>query len=278
VFKVFPYYGYDETWVETEGWGYTTGVAPDYYGLGGETLEDLADLVASDPRFPQCVARRFWSYFRETPLDEVPVAELDRLQATLEERGSMRELARAVVLDEAFAGPEGGALRVRAEALPALFEDLTGFRWTVDGDDLCCATPNARLGDVHLGDDAYRGWVTLWGGIDAPFVPAATHATSTTSRLVLEEYAAFAAAHVVAADLAEPDRGARRLLREVDAGTTDEATVRRQLERLHLRILGEEVDDTDASWALFQAAGTDPVRAWTVVLSAMLSDERVEYY
>lgn len=287
VFLVFPVDMYEEDWVETEGWSQTTGRPPDYYGLGGTTLGDLASLVASDPRFSRCVAQRHRSFLYQQPLSAIPTRDLDRYQSVLQQTGSMRELFRAIVLDERFSSvaAQGSLMRLRAEALPRMIEDLTGFRWVVDGEEQCCGTPNAPLGDVDLGDDALRGWVLLWGGIDGPYISQPTHESSTTSTLVLEEYAAFAAAHVVSTDLSEPDPQARRLLRWVEPETTDEAAVRAQLVRLHQRVLGEDLaeDDPllDASYDLFVQAlayGGQPARAWAVVLYAMLSDERLEYY
>jgi hypothetical protein len=286
VFLVFPVDMYDESWVSSQGWMQSTGEVPDYYGLGGETLADMAQLVAADPRFPRCLVERSWAFLHQREMRELPVAELDGLQSELVARGSLRDLVRGIVLDEGFARvtPES-ALRVRAEALPRLVEDLTGFRWTVDGQTMCCGTSNAELGDVHLGEDALRGWVMLWGGIDGPYVSHPTHASSTTSALVLQEYAAFAASRVVQDDLGEPDPSRRRLLRWVEADTTDTEAVRLQLQRLHLRVLGEILADDSAAldtseelfFAALSASGS-PTRAWAVVLSAMLSDERVEFY
>jgi hypothetical protein len=286
VFLVFPVDMYEETWLPSQGWTQTTGLHPDYYGLGGETLGDMAQLVAADPRFPRCLAERSWAFLHQREARELSVPELDMLQSGLVSTGSLRELMRDIVLDEDFARvAPGGGLRVRAEALPRLFEELTGFRWTMDGQTMCCGTDNAPLGDVHLGEDAFRGWVMLWGGIDGPYVAHPTHASSTTSSLLLQEYAAFAASRVVQDDLAEVDPSRRRLLRWVEADTTEEDAVRLQLQRLHLRVLGEVLPDDspalDASEELFFAAlsaSNSPPRAWAVVLSAMLSDVRMEFY
>lgn len=291
VFLVFPVDMYEQDWVSSQGWTETTGVPPDYYGLGGETLADLSQLIATDPRLPRCIASRYRSFLYQQPINAIPAGQLDRYQRVLEETGSMRELARTIALDEPFGAiPEEGfagegTLRLRAESLPRLIEDITGFRWIVDGETQCCGTSNAPLGDVDLGADALRGWVLLWGGIDGPYIANPTHASSTTSALILEAYAAFAAAHVVSDDLSEPDLSKRHLLRWVEADTADEQLVRLQLAKLHARILGEMVSDgdgaLDASYDLFAsalAAGGSPARAWTAIVYAMLSDERLEYY
>jgi hypothetical protein len=282
----WPIRVYDDTWTDREGWLDTTGVEPDYFGLGGRSFQDLADLIVSDPRFTRCAATRFWSFLHQSELADAPPEAVDALQAELLETDSAKSVLRDIVLAPDFSeldpvDPE--PYRVRAEALPRLFADLTGFAWVIDGTETCCNTADGRVGDVDLGEDAYRGWVVLWGGIDGPYIARPTHQSSTTSSMILDAYAKYGAQRVVADDFAQADPDARRLLRWVEADTTDEDAVRTQLAKLELRLWGEQVDpaDTDDGWELFRAVladSADPRRAWTVVLSAMLADDRVEYY
>ena len=99
-----------------------------------------------------------------------------------------------------------------------------------------------------------------------------------------QSFANAAADHVVLQDFAAP-REQRRLLREVDAETTDAASVRTQIRALYLAILGERVsdEDLDAAAGLFeqvQAAGGPEAttRAWRVLVSALLQDARFTHY
>ena len=99
---------------------------------------------------------------------------------------------------------------------------------------------------------------------------------------MLRTFAQLAADSVVESDFAA-DAADRRLLGMVEPDTTDEAAIRAQLVDLYLRLYAEGVDadGVEDTWQLWSAAhdhGSDPKRAWKVVLAAMLQDVRIAYY
>ena len=53
-------------------WMVATGRPPGYFGMGGETLADLGELIAADPRFSLCTAKRYYAYFAEVAIGDVP--------------------------------------------------------------------------------------------------------------------------------------------------------------------------------------------------------------
>jgi hypothetical protein len=278
---------------------------PNYFGRAGTTLQDLGQMIASDPRFSRCAARRFYSYFHHVPLEEVPEDRVQHLQAVLVDSDhSAKALIRAIVLSDDFraarvrddaelseaglARARGvGLFKTRPTQLGIFFQATTGLRWTA----------NLRQYDVALGtpdamDDTFVGFHMLGGGIDGIYVTRPTLTYNATSSLLLQALARDGAGLVVTSDFANPDRASRRLLREVDTLTTDVAAIRAQLAALHLDLYGERVaaDDPalDPLVELLQAGasaaqpgfGQPPAAAqgWMVVLDAMLQDPRIAFH
>ena len=75
---------------------------PAYFGQTGETLVDLGQFGAEDPRFAECTARRFHAYLTQGELLDTPVSVISPLQQQLHEpppeesatAGDQRGLAR----------------------------------------------------------------------------------------------------------------------------------------------------------------------------------------
>jgi hypothetical protein len=84
--------------------------------------------------------------------------------------------------------------------------------------------------------DNLIGFGVLAGSIDSTFVVTPSHTPNATSSLFLRALAATAAGHVVATDLAEPERGRRHLLDRVEADERGEAAIRAQLVRVFERL------------------------------------------
>ena len=262
-----------------------------FFGRAGTGLADLGRFIAEDPRFSLCAAQRFYAYFHQLELEEVPLEVAARFQTELVDSGmSAKALARAIVLDDEFrvshADPEDpgendpvGVKKARPVQLSLLFQDLTGFGWRTDLTEF-------DLAPVELLDDSFLGYTVLLGGIDALFVTRPSHTYSATASLVLRNLSRDAADFVVDEDFAEPDLEARHLLTLVDDTDTEEGIVREQLAALHLRILARTVDpegpEVDATYELFQAAldhaAGDVARAWKVTLTALLQDVEIAYY
>ncbi|MCB9706453.1 MAG: DUF1588 domain-containing protein [Myxococcales bacterium] len=255
---------------------------PAFFGAPGDDLADLGDLIADDPRFSLCAARRFYAYFHQVELDDVPLAEASALQSTLVEGGfQVKPMIKELVLSDAFRVAEGerGRKQARPIQLAALIDDLTGFRWRTD-------LSAFGVGVIDLMDDSLIGYHVLAGGIDSLFVTRPSNTPSATTSLVLQGIARNAANIVVTADFAQADKGKRRLLTLVDAGTRDDATLRDQLVALHRRLYGEALaaDDPviDASLELLKGAlalaNDDGARAWKITLTALLQDVRIAFY
>ncbi len=266
--------------------------APSFFGKPGETLEDLGAMIAEDPRFSLCAAKRFYAYFNQVPLEAVPLERAAELQDVLETSGmSAKALAKAVVLSEDFAASYAttdeeadglvGMKKARPDELATMFRDLTGFVWETD----LTAYTGGLIGRVELPRDTMIGYRVIGGGTDAAYVTAGTFTDNVGTSLVLRGFAEEAAPRVVESDFAEPDRSKRKLLTLVDDDTTSADEVKAQIALLVTRIYGElvepESDEVGRAYALFQSAATTSAsvrRAWTVLLVAMLQDPRVSYY
>ena len=267
---------------------------PGYFGEPSSDVRDLGILIAGDPRFSMCAARRFYSYLAQLEQDAVPLRIVSELNDVFVQSGmSAKELVRAIVLSDGFrvaraTGDEGadevrGLRKARPEALARMIEDLTGYRWATD---LPIDFGAGNVGRVDLMTDAFFGFEVLAGGTDSMSVTSPSFTMSASSALALRGLAARAAPYSVNADFAETDPGRRWLLRRVEPTDTDEAKVRAQLVDLHLRFYAEthgpDAAAIDDAWALWSGVlaqpDADPRRAWSVTLYAMLSDIRIAYY
>jgi hypothetical protein len=273
-----------------------------YFGEPGEGLDFLGAMMASDPRFSLCAAKRFYAYFNQVPLSEVPTREAGRLQQVFIDSGlDAKALTKEVVLSDAFRlshtegetptvgdaeGPEttgpSGLRKVRPWQLARLVADLTGFRWRTE---LPVDIGSGTIGEIDLMTDSLFGFDVLAGGIDSMNVTLPSHTMSASVSLVLRSLAARASELVVENDLTESNRERRHLLSQVSEATEDEASVRAQLVELELRIFGRrveagspEIDDAFALFGAVLAESDDPPRAWQAVVFAMLQDVRVAYY
>lgn len=275
--------------------------APAFYGTRGQDLRDLGQLIAADPRFSQCVARQFYGWFTQRDKEQVPLALAVDLQQRFEQSGfNTKALARAIVLSEPFrshralqpepAEPYVGLQTIRPEQYARALHDLTGFAWRITADLPGCddhtdAYGSRCWGEVDLMRSDLFGYRAMFGGITGYFVTRPTHTSTPTKELAGQAFAFEAAGYVVDRDLAEPDPSRRKLLHLVSPTTTDEPTVRAQLEALHLRMHGTFVDpagpEVDASYGLFAAAldRGEPVHAaWKLTLSALLLDPALFFY
>lgn len=267
---------------------------PGYFGQRSSDVRDLGILIASDPRFSLCTARRFYSYLAQVPLDEVPLELVSELTDTFVASGmNAKELLRAIVLSDAFrvasaTADEGadevrGLKKARPEALARMVEDLTGFRWQTD---LRFDFGAGNVGRVDLMTDSFFGFEVLAGGTDSMYVTTPSFTMSASSTLALRGLVSHAAPYTVRADFAEADRTRRWLLRSIEATDTDEPAVRAQLAELSLRLYAQRLEPDDPSideaWSLWSGVlaqpGSSPERAWEVTLFAMLADIRVAYY
>lgn len=268
-------------------WMVATGRPPGYFGMGGDTLGDLGELIAADPRFSLCTAKRYYAYFAEVPVNAVPFDAASKLQQRFVESGfDIRELAVAIVTSDAFRVSHAtdaetaeqliGLKKARPAQLARLFRGLTGLEWQTE-------RSGAHGGMIDLMQNDFYGFRVLGGGIDSLFVTTPVHTTNTTTSLLLKGVANLAASKVAAEDLAQSDPAKRRLLTALPNGQeTDPIAVREQLEELHLILYGSTAqEDVDATVSLFEsmlAESGDAKRVWTLTLTAMFQDIRVAYF
>jgi hypothetical protein len=261
-----------------------------YFGQPGESLEDLGRLIADDPRFASCAARRFYSYFNQVPLGEVPFEEEVAFgELFVESDFDAKALAKAIVLSDGFATSHAeddataetlrGLRRVRPDELATFITDKTGFVWTTE----LGPYTEGFIDVVELPRDSVLGYRVIGGGTDSQFVLFETHTETAASSLFVRAFAEEAAAYVVANDLARPATE-RKLLRRVEDDTRDEALLREQLAllvgELHSKLVGPDSEPVSELLEVFRASleeSDDPTRAWQTVLTAMLQDVTITY-
>jgi hypothetical protein len=261
---------------------------PGYFGYPGGDVAHLGQMIAEDPRFVQCQARRFYAYFQQVPLSAVPHQREAELVRVLGQNLSAKELVKAIVLDPSFLtshrlrddveGEGPTVLRARPWQLARSIADLTGFRWqsSIDFD-----LGYGNIGGVDLMTDSLFGFEVLAGGIDSVNVSQPAHTMTASASAVLRDLAARAADHVVEADASFADSA--KLFTNLES--TDEASVRAELVALHASVLGQLLADDSAevndAYALFQgalAAAGEPKRAWKLTLFALLQHPRMAFY
>lgn len=273
---------------------------PAYFGHEGRGLRFLGSMIAQDPRFSLCTAKRFYSYLNQVPLEHVPIDRAADLQKKLVASNmNARALVREIVLSDDFRtshplaaddkGVVPGVRKVRARELDRMVFDLTGFRWETELGRLGDGGPfdPGPVGRIDLMSDPFFGYAVLFGGTDAYYVTKPSHSMNATATAVLRGVASKAAAHVVGADIAEVVPERRRLLRRsANATASDEPAARAQIADLHARIYGEVTDpqsaEVTATYGLFKdvlaSSGGDAGRAWSLTIFAMLQDTRLAFY
>ncbi len=250
---------------EREGiWRTQTGVAPAYFGQPAEGLFDLGQALAADPGFVDCAVQQTAEHLLRRPLRPEDTAARTRWREAFVRDGlKLRSLWDAILADPLYLGPPTGAAELDGQLgakllspdqLSSQLEDLTGFRFVVDGADLL------RTSD--------RGLATLAGGSDGAYARGVSQGWSATQVLVLRRVAQLAADHAVRV---EPDRlGLDPSLR------LEDDALRATIEQLHRRLLsrrptGQELDALAAHHRLIEES-EGPEAAWISVLVVLLRD------
>jgi hypothetical protein len=278
-------------WIQ---YGGMTRSDPAFFGRRADGLKTLGQMIASDPRFTLCAARRFAAYFTQRRLEDISQETVAKLNRTFIDSGlNAKALARAIVLSDDFkaaystdaaeADTVVGYHKSRPEELLRMVKDLTGYVWQTDMDLELAGPGNGKVGRVELVTDSFLGFKVQAGGLDSYYVTLPSFTYNATTSLFLRQFAEETAQYTVETDLA--DGATPKLLTRIAANDTTEASVRAQLADLHARIYGRLDDkDSDAvgeTYALFAAAldaSHDAKRAWKVTLAAMLQDFAVAYY
>ena len=132
-------------------------------------------------------------------------------------------------------------------------------------------------------NDDILGFRAMAGGIDGFSITSPTHTPTPVKLLALAAHAEESAGYAVAREFSL-SADARTLLRLVTPETTDEATVREQLQALNQQLYGVPVGPEDEQvsalydlWASM-ASISEPTTAWTVTLSAMFQSPDLMFY
>lgn len=254
--------------------GENLGTDPAWFGEPVDGLADLGRHVAADGRFPECAVRTLATglWRREPGADDfatLEALEADfvagdmRMPALIETLLAGEEYRAGGVADDAPAAVADGAVTRRLLApdqLTTVLEDLTGWRWSVNGFD-------------QLGNDTF-GYRILMNGVDGEYVTVPAQDPTLTWSLVTTRSAQAAAYTVVEHDLVAGTTP-RRLFRDVTLTTLpDDPAFEAELATLHHRLLGRraEADELAALTDLWSALAADagPGAAWTGLLAALL--------
>ena len=207
---------------------------PSYYGTPATDLADLGALIAEDPRFLRCSVRRFY----EGLVGEPPVASTERqLVAAWKEEGLVvRSLVEDIVTTDAYLEDERRLLTPMA--LYTSFADLMGWSTEVPADE----------GLAPMGFDAD---LRVMAGAPDDDTMLARNRNPNVGLHALTAWAARRTASSVEEVL------------EIDPESQDEAAVREELARLHLRFFGQVAsdEDLDALEELHEAGGFEAVLA-----------------
>lgn len=258
---------------------YYTGREPGYFGVPVDSAAQLGPLVADDPRFGMCAARRTAERLWGRPATDEDFAAIVALRDALE-AGAYRykELLRAVIAtDEYRAGAladtatdaQVAALHPLRTFSPLTFastiEELTGFRWQWDGwDEL---------------DSDQTGYRVLFGGADGDVVRAESLEPGLSRTLVIRRLAQSAGYTVAAADLAAPPERRRLIGTQATSDAfldPDKPEFSAELQALHLRLFAtpataeQLADETELYRDVLRAS--DPQQAWGSLISVLLRD------
>ena len=264
-------------------WEDAMGVAPAFYGVPGDSLDDLGVQLASDPRFAQCAVEQAFTLLLDRDVEAQDMGALtEHREAFLQGGLTLSALYRSVVKDpryragDAVEADAAGGVPLKM-ASPALLSsqvaDLTGYHWT--------------YADYDMMNNDIIGVRTLAGGADGYTVTRNAAAPNATIVLVQERLAEAASYYSIVTE-AELEPGARKVWTEVDFDDTtgaDRDAIVAQLQHLHLLIFGkrvaadsEQVQANLELWdALYEIEGSAPY-AWWGVMSALLRDPDLLLY
>jgi hypothetical protein len=255
------------------------GTEPGYFGTPIHGAAELGPLIASDPRFEMCAVKRAAQQLWGRTVDDTDLPELLALRDDLR-AGDFRykALLRGILAsDEYRAGAfasgatDADVARLRPvrllspNTLADVVEDLTGYRWDLDGADL-----------LDSDTDGYR---LLLGGADGLTIRTSVLEPSVSRALTIRRLAQAAAATVVAHDLAA-SRSDRRLvgttIDDLSTATPGSSVFDAELTAIHRRVLGEEPTEDQRSaenalWASVNASAGSQ-QAWASLVSVLLRD------
>ncbi len=247
------------TWSQHTADWFAARVPPAYFGAPGSDIADMGAMMAADPRFSACAARRVAEGLLR---DSITGAEAARMGSDLRAEGMLlRPLIRQVVTSDAYRSPEPRLLTT--EQLGSALSDALGWgagATVEDGLEALSWSAEHRV---------------MGGGTDDDTVLFRNDVPGVGLLVLLTWTARQAAQPALEADLARGESD-RVLLGTVDDLPADEATGRALIADWHARLLTSPVDtdsaQVDALWTLWSDAGgsDDLIGAWSEVLGALI--------
>jgi hypothetical protein len=249
-----------------------------YYGTPVESLADVGELIAADPRFPRCTTQHMAQALWARDLEDGDAATIDGLDADFVRGGLLLKplLAAITETEEYRLGavaldtpeddlPDYAAARMMPpDMLADAVEEATGFRWVIGETDL-----------MSEDDDGFR---QIAGGVDGISQLRTQRVPGVMWTLVVKRLAEAAAGHVVdRASDGEP-LFAHALL--TTRSTDPEFAL--EVEELWWHLTATRLTDAEvqAYADLFDTVealdGTES--AWQSVIAAMLRDPAFLFY
>ena len=330
----YPYSMHNEFFDPISGpLGSQSGRAPGYFNAsvdepnptpidlnndGSINMGDLGRHIADDPRFTSCTVKRFFSFFTQRELHDIPTGRQNELEdVLLNSNFSAKQLIKAIMLSDEFrtshmntnvgADEANGVLRARPSQTARLVERMMGQTWGAANNFELAFLGGAfgsnfgpelplQYGFLDYVRDDFIGMRELAGGIDGFTVVrpvrSFTAGTGSASRYIGDN----AGLMTVFQDFTRLIGMQDMVLFLPDALTGTEAGTRTQLSHLHLVLFGlpaapdsPEVDELYTLYsALLEASrahpdpnspdGTNVGRTWGNLLSAMMQDIRFNTY
>jgi hypothetical protein len=250
-------------------WTRSDGSPPAWYGQPGESLYDLGQQIAADPRLTDCaVEQGFTALLGRAPEPLDSTALIEHREAFIADGLVLRSLYRSLVDNPLYrsADPDFEGTTPTRMMSPAVIasqlEALTGFVWTWEGGEMMASdTTGLRL---------------LAGGADGLIAQSEATDYSLTISLVQQRIAEAAASFAVQreSDLSPQDRTLFTAVADLSAEPDDD-TLHTQLEHLALatlsrRLSDDEQDSLTALWHDLNDLTGDPAQSWAMTLSALL--------
>lgn len=251
-----------------------------YFGEPIDGLADMGHMLANDPRLYTCavdtIAKGLWR--RPVTPEDRPTLHQHWIRF-MNGGTEIKELIRSITDGEEYRTGDfdidptpaqnkryRSSAMLPPEILASSVEDITGFRWELNGFDLM------------LSDDV--GYRTLSGGVDGLYVFQPQDQPGLTWALSIKRMTQLAGRHVSENDL-NSDRP--KLLTLVTQSTRPhQPEFRDQLEEIHFRIFStpaseDWLSETTEAWDTIDLmVGSE--EAWVSIISMSLRDPRFLFY
>lgn len=275
-------------------WRTTTQMNPAFFGQSGQSLRDLGQQLAGDPRYVGCAVKRVYENLlgRESNLQDDGSLSAHR-EVFLANNLDVKALVRSVVRDPAYRGvvaesPFGGS---PATPTPAYTKTMTPEIWS----DSLVAMTGYRLtlgGGYDATANDFYGVRSLAGGADAVSGTQSPIEPRLSMALVHERLAEGAADFTlqrVVAGAGNPDAASANASLDALLQTFDlqQAPTSENIAALHLFLFGQDYrgnlanEAITAPLALWQdlfAVEKNAPKAWSGLLSAFLRDPESVLY